>query len=997
MRSVIKIISRHLMLFLLLLAGAWQSVAQNTIGIPNIINYPKQVYHAGNQNWAITQDKNGIVYFANNDGLLTYDGAFWKTYQLPNKTIARSVVIDKDDRIYVGGQGEIGYFFPDKKGELAYTSLNSLLSGKDNDFTDVWNICLYDGRVFFRSNKRVLEYDGKKITVHASIHWAFLSSASSELLAWEYTKGFVVYRNGQWVPRLKEGSFPAGIMVRSTTPIGKDSVLITSLLHGLFIMHGDKLTPFETPDIKAISAKNIYGAVKVSEDKIALITNLGGCIIIDKQGRYIQRFTKKEGIQNNNILSVLLDKDKNIWLGLDNGIDLITYNNSIKNIFPEQEDRNSGYTSIIHNNELYLGVSTGVYKVKLNAAASDISYTNGSFDFIERSKGQVWNLSNVNGKLLLGHTSGAYLIENGKAIDVDDKTGFWGFQPLYNDPASPVIVAGTYNGVNFYDYKNGVITNPRVHAQFESARFVVIGNDVIWIAHPYKGLYKVMYKDGKASYEVYNDKKKILSSNRNKIFKLKGKIILTTDNGIFEYDEKEKDFVHSVGFEKIFSGKPFSYCREDAAGNIWFTRDRKVGVVDFSGKEPKVVFIPEIDDRIMAGGFENINIIDKNNVFVAAEKGFFHINYEEYKKRKQPLHVLIRSVQSPLQKDRLIFGGYNELAATPRISYNNNSLYFACASVLYGQHNTEFSFYLENFDKDWSPWSKKTEKDYTNLPAGNYVFHVKCRNNFDNESAVSSFSFTVLPPWYQTYWAYALYALAFFAVIYLFYKRQQTKYKKREAIKLAEQQTKYAEEQKRLQILHELEIGKSEKEIVQLRNEKLQAEIGHKNSELASSAMNLVRKMEILSKIKEDLNSFKTHIDLKNGSAREFQKIIKLIDGELDHNEEWERFAMHFDSVHANYLKKLREYCPEISNAELKLAAYLRLNLSTKEIAQLLNISIRGVETSRYRLRKKLGLNSSDKSLGDFLSSVTGSAADEEGEEPETPTETEANQHSVHA
>ena len=136
-----------------------------------------------------------------------------------------------------------------------------------------------------------------------------------------------------------------------------------------------------------------------------------------------------------------------------------------------------------------------------------------------------------------------------------------------------------------------------------------------------------------------------------------------------------------------------------------------------------------------------------------------------------------------------------------------------------------------------------------------------------------------------------------------------------------QQQTKYAEEQKRLQIMHELEIGRSEKEIVQLKNDKLQAELGHKNSELASSAMNLVQKMEILSKIKEDLHSFKTHVELKNGSAKEFQKIIKLIDSELDHNEEWERFAVHFDSVHADYLKKIKQFCPEITHSELKLAA----------------------------------------------------------------------------
>src|SRR6476646_422722 len=100
--------------------------AQNTIGIPVIVNYPKQVYNAGSQNWGIAQGKNGIIYFANNDGLLTFDGNFWRKYLLPNQTRVRSIAIDKDDRIYVGGQAEIGYFFPDGKGSLSYTSLMPL-------------------------------------------------------------------------------------------------------------------------------------------------------------------------------------------------------------------------------------------------------------------------------------------------------------------------------------------------------------------------------------------------------------------------------------------------------------------------------------------------------------------------------------------------------------------------------------------------------------------------------------------------------------------------------------------------------------------------------------------------------------------------------------------------------------------------------------------------------------------------------------------------------
>jgi hypothetical protein len=158
--------------------------------------------------------------------------------------------------------------------------------------------------------------------------------------------------------------------------------------------------------------------------------------------------------------------------------------------------------------------------------------------------------------------------------------------------------------------------------------------------------------------------------------------------------------------------------------------------------------------------------------------------------------------------------------------------------------------------------------------------------------------------------------------------------------------------------------------IIRLTNEKLNADIEHKNAQLASTALNLVRKMSVFSKIKEDLYEFKSNETFKTG-LKEFEKIIRLIDNELDITQEWEQFTEHFDQVHANFLKKLKEHCPALTHTELKLAAYLRLNLTTKEIAHLMNISIRGVETGRYRLRKKLGITANDINLYDFLIAVT--------------------------
>jgi DNA-binding CsgD family transcriptional regulator len=945
------------------------AAAQNTIGIPGIVNYPKQTYNAGTQNWGIAQDRNGILYFANSQGLLSFDGTFWRLYPLPNKTIVRSVAVGENGRVYVGGQSEFGFFEPGKNGELAYMSLMPLVKDEAKDFTDVWNICIFRNKVFFRAYRKIFEYNGKELTVYNGTHWSFLGATSSSLLAFEYNRGLVDYQNGQWLAATRYGPLATDINIRSAVTIGRDSTLLATLTHGLYILHHDSISVFTTKDIEAIAGQNIYGALPIGSDHIALITNLSGCIIIDKSGKFIQKFSKKEGIQNNNVLSILLDRDKNLWLGLDNGIDLVLYSNAIRNIFPEQEDRNSGYTSIKFRDALYLGLASGAYMVHLDSTR-DLSYIKGSFAGVDGSKGQVWNFSKVNDKLLMGHNGGAFVIENNKAVSIDPKTGFWDFQPLTTDSPSTWMLAGTYNGINFYQYRDGIFTNPKLNAHFESARFVVRHGNDIWIAHPFKGLYKVNFSDGNLPVvSTYADKYRFLSSNHNKLFRVGGRMILTTDKGIFEFSESRGDFVHSLWMEKTF-GPSVSYLKEDIYGNVWFCKNKKVGVWDRSVQG--LVFLPELNNRIQADGFENINVIDSNNVLIAGEKGFFHINYAAYKKNSYALSVLIRGVRSISEKDSLIYGGYKEGETAPALGYAFNSLRFQCSSVLYGQDNTiEYSYYLEGFDKSWSGWSKRTEKDYTNLPPGDYVFRIKCRNSFNNESPPALYSFRILPPWYRTWWAYALYALLLAGALYLFYKKQQYKYRRQQQDELQKQQRTYDEEQKRLQMQYRLELSESDKQIAQLRNEKLQVEVEHKNSELASSALSLVHKAEILSKIKENLIQVRETNQSEKG-AKEFQKLIKLIDVELSQAQEWEQFARHFDHVHTNYLKKLKTYCPDLTASDLKLAAYLRLSLSTKEIAQLMNISTRGVETSRYRLRKKLGLTNDEANLYDYLLQITG-------------------------
>src|SRR5882762_3521704 len=167
---------------LFLLCGSIALFSQNTIGIPDIVNYSKDSYNGGTQNRGIAQDRNGILYFANYEGLVSFDGTYWKTYPLPNKTIVRSVAIGQGNKIYAGGQDDFGYFSPDKNGKLVYTSLKTLLAEKDYSFTDVWNIVSYGKDIFFRSQEKIFQLSDKSINVYpAPAEWQFLGLSNNRL------------------------------------------------------------------------------------------------------------------------------------------------------------------------------------------------------------------------------------------------------------------------------------------------------------------------------------------------------------------------------------------------------------------------------------------------------------------------------------------------------------------------------------------------------------------------------------------------------------------------------------------------------------------------------------------------------------------------------------------------------------------------------------------------------------------------------------------------
>jgi hypothetical protein len=428
-----------------MLAGLQPAMAQTYIGQRETINYEKKQYNAGTQNWAIKQDAQGRMYFANNEGLLVFDGAYWQLYPLPNKTIVWSIEFGKDKRLYTGGQDEIGYFSPAKNGKLAFTSLKNLLPKASQKFSDIWDIVCAGDDVYFRSRSNIFRYRDNKITMYPSYSsWLFLGLYNNQLIAHDEQKGILVLKNEHWEPFIDKKQLPFDFYITGLSHYGKDSSLITTAKNGNYILAGNQLKNWSLSGFNIDNRQHFLGALSLDDHTFLISTYTNGVFQVDRNGRVLENITKKEGLQNSNVRCTFMDNNRNVWLGLDNGIDLVTYNNAVKHINPLMFKDGGGFSMAKYQNNLYFSLSNGIYKLPVQEIP-DLSYTRNNFKII--AEGLSWHLSVLNGSLLTGRDDGLFNIVNDKLMPVSTTTGFWLFEPLIMKATHHLVAAGNYNGV----------------------------------------------------------------------------------------------------------------------------------------------------------------------------------------------------------------------------------------------------------------------------------------------------------------------------------------------------------------------------------------------------------------------------------------------------------------------------------------------------------------------------------------------------------------------
>ena len=355
--------------------------------------------------------------------------------------------------------------------------------------------------------------------------------------------------------------------------------------------------------------------------------------------------------------------------------------------------------------------------------------------------------------------------------------------------------------------------------------------------------------------------------------------------------------------------------------------------------------------------FESVSYWD-GRAIIGTEEGFASLKVTQLDRiantSAPKIHPYIRKIYIGNYADTLFYGSKEPVI----IKWGENSLRLEYSAANYDPSKTVLYSYLlkGSAEKEWSPYSRRRIKEYTNLPEGSYTFCLRIMTTDSQPPVETQFSFTILPPWYRSWWAYIIYSILILAAGYAAYLRIQ---KSRQ--RLIQQKNE--------------QIQEKEDEIEILREEKLEIELRSQKDELVRSRMNIVRKNEMLQDIRKTAVSLNNAVpspkdpnpaEALSTIKRRVVRLISQIDTNIEHDEDLEAFRDSFDAVHHNFLQTLGERYPELSRKEKMLCAYIRMGLQSKEIAPLQNISTRGVEISRYRIRQKLGLDK-NASLTEFL------------------------------
>jgi hypothetical protein len=881
--------------------------------LPFVENFTKSTYKGDNQVWSVEQGADNAFYFANNHYFVRYDGVKWEKYKLPNKTIIRSVC-SIGDRIYSGSYNEFG-FWKRLNGKMIYTSLTknkNIFKGKLIN-EEIWKIFYHKGKIYFQSFNELFVYSNnsiKSLNIPDQISYSFLVDDKIHIAS--VNNGIYILENNIFLKQKKWESLNNTIIHGIEKRNGVTYFFTRK--NGIFVDDNGVLKPWKNSNLNATFKSEIINTARFIDDKrVAIGTAFNGVYIVDIANNSFINVNRKNSLLNNSVLSIGLDKENDIWLGMDNGISHVEINSPYSVFSDNTGVLGSVYTISPSIDGFVLGSNHGVF-----------DYKSKKLTFIQGSQGQVWHINKIGNTHIVGHNDGTFKFDGNHLTRLNKITGGW--KLLKSNYSSHYFQANytgitIYNDANFSDYKKVVGLNKPIKDIAQNKK------NELWAVDNYKSLYKIDLDDQLNVIKIHNVTKinSIKDDYNVKLFSFNNEILFYINSLWYKFNA----ITNKLEVFKLFSDnfKNISDIIAIDDSKFLIVKEGLIYLIKNDSGKFYWELLPKkyYDGKIVNEDTKVLQI--GNKLIINLDDGF--LSYTMQNKNLSSNYKV------------KIEGFYNDKLMSQKAKIKHNkSVELHVISAFYGFKEKNL-FYKLNNSKTYLPINDgKISLNNLNNGKQEVEVYYSLKNDYKK---ISNYSFEVLKPWYFSLWMILIYFFILSSIFFLYYRWNKIRYL--EKIKLKEEELKHQKQIHRIEIdaANRIKLQEYEKNILEIQ-------IQTKASEVAGKSLSIAKQTEMIDKIQNILDTEKNISAIKS----QISKVIKI--NSLNKNE-WNSFENNLLKSNEDFVKIITSKFTNLTAKDIKLCIYLKMNLSSKEIAPLMNISYRGVELHRYRLRKKLGLD----------------------------------------
>lgn len=895
---------------------------------------------AYSQVWDITSEPGDDcrTFFATNDGLCVYDGVRWNYYKPEGNSIIRALCYDAaTQRTYSAGVNEFGYWTRDPYGRFVYTLLyrNPRFRSKSNDF---WRIAVQHatGRVFFQCREKICMYD----TASGSIRDLLPEADFRYMYALD---GTIYFQDGPALMRL-EADLSRTEVTRIPSRIinlvsNSRSGLIAAVERaGLLRIDADgRTTPLDKQTNAWLADAKITCCRRYNDSLLLVGTTRRGLFLVGENGAVDHSLHYGAQLDNATILSAAPDARGNIWLGLDSGVASIDNSTGDYYLTDNRLGQVHGIVKM-HDGSLAVGSNKGLFRMVGNEAP----------ELVPGSTGVVWDLIPIDGAVYVLHDQGLYRLADNLHLE-SVMSGFGVHSLCRFNGDNRYFVAGTYLGVCLMKSVEGRLSFVSHIAGYNgyTRDLHIDDRDRVWVTVQGVGFVRLTLSEDRC--RVVEARDFDLGTDRNVLAtSIDQQLLFCCDDKAYGVDSTIDSLVRMPGAEQILklcgsgvksitqSGNRFWYVAADGAGYVERSGTsliRYAGVLEQAARE-RISMSFRVIDGMGAIGFRNGVGFSSGGTDDAPSVGIAMVTAQGPNQTRY--HDLREQVFE-------IPASMNTLRIYPLHLPSGHLIEYRIASLSPQWQSVRVDKYLQ----------------ISALPHGSHLVELRTPGTSDSEKC-PVLTVRVLPPWYiawPTIVIYILIVAGLLAGVRTYYIRKS---------RLAQTALHAREKERRVKELERLERENliKEKRISELEREKLKSDLRNKDKRLANITMNTIKRNSMLNELKGEVSELMT---AEPGRIKGITgRIVRQINAQLKDDSDWHLSENYFNTIYDGLLDRLRMQYPTLSQTDLRLCVYIKLNLSTKETAELMNISPRSVEMARYRLRKKLGLAPNDN-IGSVL------------------------------